>query len=152
VYAFDLDTQAGHYSFWSVQTLRHDRVRARIVIGELRRHNRFLPGFMISVRAGDDIAALRFVAPQRKPPVIIVLQARSQQDADSVIFTRTIGTQETIEVELDWSKRGVLRATIDSREVREVRMAFRPISFEVTSSTGQMKADSVVLFRRRPPH
>ena len=147
-YAFDLDTQSGHYSFWSLQTLRHDRLRVTLVVGELRRDARWAPAFMLSLRAGDDIAFLRLWAPARKSPLVMTLEARSGQDADSVQFTRTVAVDETIHVELDWSKRGVLRAVIDSREVRDIRLAFRPISFEVTSSTGQIKADSLVLFRR----
>ena len=148
-YTFDLDTQAGHYSLWALNTLRHDCLHARLIIGELRRKDRWVPGFDLRLRAGEGIVFLRIWAPQAKPPLRMVLErGDGRQLTDSVPFARTLSRDDTFHVDLDWSRAGVLRAAVDS-EVHEISLPFRPTSFEISGSTGQIKADSLDLFRCR---
>src|SRR5882672_295735 len=103
-YAFDLDTQSAHYSFWRLVTLRHHRLRARLVVGELRRDKRWAPGVALLLRNGEQVAFLRIWAPDRKPPLIIVLERHGGAGrADSVVFSRRIARDDTFHVDLDWS-------------------------------------------------
>lgn len=150
VYSFDLDTQSGHFSSWTVETLRHERLRARLIVGELRKNNRWAPAFGLWLNGSDQRAVLRIWAPQRKPPLVVqLIGSRSEGRADSAAFTQVIAREDTFDIELDWSRAGTLRAVLDSGEAHEVRLAFKPTSFQVTSSTGQIKAATLVLYRQR---
>jgi hypothetical protein len=146
-YAFDLDTQSGHYSSWSLRTLRHNCLRAKLIVGELRKHKNWAPASALWLENGTDRAFLRILAPQGKPPlVVLLLGGHDRQITDSVLFTRTLGRDDTFHVSLDWSRSGVLRAALDS-EAHEIQLSFRPTSFRVSNSTGQIKADSLELDR-----
>jgi len=144
-YAFDLDTQSGHFSSWSLRTLRHTCLRATLVIGEIRKDSRWTAAYALWLENENNRAYLQIWAPRRGPPLVVVLLgARDRQTTDSVLFTRTLERDDTFHVSLDWSRSGVLRAAVDS-EVHEIKLPFRPVSFEVTGSTGQIKADSLEL-------
>ena len=144
-YAFDLDTQSGHFSSWTLRTLRHSCLGAKLIIGELRKDSRWVPAYALWLENGSNRAFLRIWAPNRKPPLVVVLQrVRDRQMTDSVLFTRTLERDDTFHVNLDWSRPGRLRAVVDS-EVHEIELPFQPTTFEVTGSTGQIKADSLEL-------
>jgi hypothetical protein len=146
-YAFDLDTQSGHYSSWELRTLRHNCLRAKLIIGELRKHRSWAPAYALWLENGDDRAFLRIWAPQRTPPLVVVLlRGHDRQITDSALFTRTLGRGDTFHVSLDWSRSGVLRAVLDA-ETHEIGLPFRPTSFRVSNSTSQLKADSLELDR-----
>ena len=144
-YAFDLDTQSGHFSRWSLRTLRHSCLHAKLVIGEIRKHNRWTAAYALWLKNDSNRVFLRIWAPHRGPPLVVVLLgARDRQRTDSVLFTRTLQRDDTFHVNLDWSRSGTLRAEVDS-EAHEINLPFRPTSFDVTGSTGQIKADSLAL-------
>ena len=144
-FSFDLDTQGGHFSRWTLNTLRHSCLHARLIIGELRKTGPWGPAYQLWLVSGDHLAAIRMWAPTGKPPLDVVYLVGAGAFTDSVSFDDRLKRDDTVHVDLNWSRAGNLRATVD-RHIRDLPLPFRPDSFVVISTSGQLKADSLVFY------
>lgn len=147
-FSFDLDTQAGHFSQWSYGTLRrHSCLRARLVIGELRRSGRWVPAYGLWLASGRRSASLRIWAPEGRPPLDVLLLDFGPADTptDTVSLGYRVNRGDTVTVDLNWATPGTLRAVVDGH-AGELPLHFRPEGFVATSANGQLKADSLTFF------
>ena len=148
VYTVDLDSPGGRYSFWTLHTLRHTSLEARVVVLELRTDGQWLPGFNLRLERPGEAVQLTMWAPRRKSPLSVRLERwRGEVSTDSVAFTHTV--KDTFHIELDWSQAGILRAVVNGNETRTMPLDFRPTSFQVVGSTGEFKLDPLILRRQR---
>lgn len=145
VYSFDLDTPAGHFSFWRVHDVgRAVRVEASLEVTAMRLHEEYGPAFMLTLSDGDNSVVVQMQSPDRRPPLRMFMRRSSGEKVQQQVpFKQAIRLATTFQLTLDWSSSSVV-VTLDG-ERQSLPRGFTVRSLNVSSSTGDLIAHRLVL-------
>ncbi len=147
----DLDTAEGAFSQWRHKDLGSlSALRATLRVPTLRKNNKFVPAFSVwlqNTEAGkvQNSMGLQLFAPDRKPPLSIRIVQAVAGKSSFESSNRTIGLDENLTVEIDWQTAHTVTIKIGESETHTINIPWSVDTVSVTASTGQMKADPLVL-------
>ena len=153
----DLDSAAGAFSTWRNDDLGSmNSVRAVLRVPRVRKHSSWAPVFSIGLENNENDAArnnlwLQLVAVNGKTPMKVRLFGHiGGKPIQETPFQITLPLNEDLDVAISWGTDQVVSVTVGNAETHAIRIPWQIKSTVVSSSTGQLKINRLLLGRVEP--
>jgi hypothetical protein len=152
----DLDTAAGCFSEWRHEDLGSlNALSTTVRVPRVRSDRKWYPAFGIwlqeaGIGQGRRRVGVRLVAPQKKETLVIeILQDNKDDPASTDTLPIEVGLDEDVAIAMDWSTPNSITIKVGDHETRTVPVTWQVGGISITSSTGQVKLDPLLLGTNR---
>jgi hypothetical protein len=148
-FEIDLDTAAGAFSNWAQDDIgAFSALRAIVSIPRLRQDPQWLPVFTMDLQDKTSTNGLgfRISTPNRAVPLTLSVIKFGAAGATEVgTFKRTLNLSETIDVEIRWSRAGVITIGAGPSETQTFHVPWQVSRLAVSASTAEAKVQPLTL-------
>jgi hypothetical protein len=152
----DLDTAEGSFSEWRHEDIGSlSALSATVRVPRLRNDRKWYPAFGIwlqeaGIGQGRRRVGVRLVAPRKKPPLELeIVQGNKDEPVSTETLPLEVGLDEDVTIAMDWATPNSVTIRVGDQQVRTIPLTWQVGGIAISSSTGQVKLDPLLLGTNR---